>query len=85
LKLLIFFLQRGIQKKYDFSIATEQSKAGKFDDLVFAYKKDGKANIIFLQAKHKQEPRETNKIKFSDLTTKSPTDNPFQVNNYSMK
>jgi hypothetical protein len=82
LKLLILFLHRGIKKEYDFHIATEQSKAGKFDDLVFAYKKDGKANIIFLQAKHKQEPTTDNQIKFIDLYTTSPNNTTYQVNNY---
>ena len=53
LKLLLLFLVRGINAKYDFRLATERPDlADKFDDLIFKYKSQGRWR--FLQAKHKQ-------------------------------
>jgi len=56
LNLLVYFIQRGIENKWTFGIATEQSKAEKFDDLIFIQKlKDNKCKYTFVQAKHKQD------------------------------
>ena len=65
LKLLMFFLIRGIGKSYPFELATEMpGYGGKFDDLVFRYRqsidlengtKQEWYRYRFLQAKHKQE------------------------------
>jgi hypothetical protein len=60
-KLLMLFLIRGIQKGYQFQLATEMSELGGiFDDLIFKYcqiddNEEEKQNWRFLQAKYKQD------------------------------
>ncbi len=60
----------------EFGIATELSTGEKFDDLIFAWKEPegGKASLIFLQAKHKQNPNE----KIHGLLS-ADKNSPFQV------
>ncbi|XP_065223552.1 uncharacterized protein LOC135847779 [Planococcus citri] len=62
LKLLIYFIQRGL-KQYTFALATEMADAANFDDLVFRYRKNGEWVYRFLQAKH---IRDINKKKITD-------------------
>lgn len=64
LKILMLFLKKGVDKGYQFSLATEMDKAEKFDDLVFEYRKTerDRKSYIFLQAKHKQELEDNAKI-----------------------
>jgi hypothetical protein len=72
----MYFIQRGIEKKFSFGIATELSKGEKFDDLIFAWKEHDRENVflIFLQAKHKQNSNEMiNGLLSSDKNA------PFQV------
>lgn len=68
LKLLMLFLERGVDQNYDFRLATEWDAAEKFDDLVFKYTDQGKTKYRFLQAKHKQD--EAKKISIGGLLTK---------------
>ncbi|WP_341816186.1 ankyrin repeat domain-containing protein [Wolbachia endosymbiont (group B) of Elophila nymphaeata] len=80
LKLLMLFLKRGLNKSYNFRLATEMDAAEKFDDLVFQYeneRKDGKV-YRFLQAKHKQD--ESKKIAVNDLLTEKDED--FSLQKY---
>ncbi|XP_066905779.1 uncharacterized protein, partial [Halyomorpha halys] len=53
LKLLLFFMCRGLTSGYSFNLGTEIEEAGKFDDLVFEFTQDGKKCFRLLQAKHK--------------------------------
>jgi len=81
LKLLLYFIQRGIENKHSFQIATELSKGEKFDDLIFAWKEPERKDIsiTFLQAKHKQlSDGLHSKIKPSDLLSNDESA-PFQV------
>nr|CAH0106736.1 unnamed protein product [Daphnia galeata] len=78
LKLLMLFLIRGIVAGYQFELGTEiPGMGGKFDDLIFKFKKAKNINEAssteeqieryrFLQAKHKQN-EETEKITAADL------------------
>lgn len=68
LRLLMLFFKRGLDKGYDFSLATEWDAAEKFDDLVFRYKdSQGDTQYRFLQAKHKLD--EDEKITVGKLLT----------------
>ncbi|GHM58917.1 MAG: hypothetical protein sL5_10210 [Candidatus Mesenet longicola] len=68
LKLLMLFLKRGMNKGYNFHLATEWDMAEKFDDLVFRYTDNqGQTKYRFLQAKHKQD--EDRRITIGDLLT----------------
>ncbi|XP_031634299.1 uncharacterized protein LOC116347724 isoform X1 [Contarinia nasturtii] len=83
LKLQMLYLKRAIKMDYDFQLGTEVEDAGKFDDLVFMYRRkdDVEAkNIKCLQAKHKQETGETKKITTHNLLTKNDDD--FSLQKY---
>lgn len=69
LKLHMLYLKRGLDKGYNFRLATEMDCAEKFDDLVFLYENETQDDIsyTFLQAKHKQN--EATKITSKDLLT----------------
>jgi hypothetical protein len=56
----MYLIQRGLEKKLIFGIATELSIGEKFDDAIFAWKEHeaGKISLIFFQAKHKQNDNE---------------------------
>src|SRR5690606_20895520 len=43
---------RGVQKGYEYSIATKLKDAGRFDDVEFHYTKEGRLRTRLLQAKH---------------------------------
>lgn len=59
-------MYRGIQKGWDFQLASNMEKAGKFDDLVFKYSDKTKTErSLFLQAKHSLKKSE--KIVEEDL------------------
>jgi hypothetical protein len=78
LKLLMLFLERGLDKGYSFRLATEMDDAEKFDDLVFRYVDNGKEVIRFLQAKHKQD--QATKISKTDLLNEKDGD--FSLQKY---
>ncbi|EFX87242.1 hypothetical protein DAPPUDRAFT_307146 [Daphnia pulex] len=68
LKLLMIFLLRGIGAGIEFRLGTEMPGiGGKFDDLIFKFKKSDQTSesYRFLQAKHKQD--EEKKITAADL------------------
>ena len=70
LKLLMLFLFRGIGAGFSFHLGTEMpGMGGKFDDLIFKFKKKDQTeeSYRFLQAKHKQDEQET--ITAADLLT----------------
>jgi hypothetical protein len=69
LKLLMLFLLRGIGAGIEFRLGTEMpGMGGKFDDLIFKFKKSDQTSesYRFLQAKHKQD-EEKRKITAVDL------------------
>lgn len=79
IELLMLLLLEGMKKKEDkelenFRLATNMEEAGDFDDVVFKYKYneggEEKSKIIFLQAKHRQNP-EKEKITVDKLLSKS--------------
>ncbi len=73
------YMNLGVSKSYKFGIATEDNKAEKFDDLVFACMDvKGNRSWRFVQAKHKQDGKK--KILRKELFTKQD-DDPFQVKN----
>lgn len=83
LKLLMLFLKKGLDRGYEFSLATEMDAAEKFDDLVFEYKKaaNDEKSYIFLQAKHKQKLEDKDKIHIGDLLSTDKS-NPFMLIKY---
>jgi hypothetical protein len=79
LKLLMLFVNRGLDYTKSFRLATEMDDAEKFDDVVFLYKDHiGKDVIRFLQAKHKQDQEK--KISRNDLLT--DTNGDFSLQKY---
>lgn len=78
-KLLGLFAKRG-KDMYGFRLATEMDSAGKFDDIVFTYRRHDTFQTRFLQAKHKKDPQEE-KIKISDLYS-TDYNNPFCLQKY---
>jgi hypothetical protein len=69
LKLLMLFLIRGIGAGFQFRLGTEMPGiGGKFDDLIFKFKKSNQTSesYRFLQAKHKQN-EDKEKITATDL------------------
>ncbi|XP_022908706.2 uncharacterized protein [Onthophagus taurus] len=83
LKLLMLFVKRGVDLKYDFGLATEMVEAEKFDDIVFRYKDENGYEIYrFVQAKHIQNNNEK-KITSSDLLqTEDDKKNNFSLQKY---
>ncbi|MBD0391862.1 hypothetical protein IC220_05350 [Wolbachia endosymbiont of Pentalonia nigronervosa] len=79
LKLTMLFLKLGMDKNYDFRLATEWDAAEKFDDLVFKYSDQGQTKYHFLQAKHKQD--KDKKITVGDLFT-TDTNGEFNLAKY---
>lgn len=60
LNLLVLFQLRGVQLKYhQFQLRSEVPEAGKFDDLMFKYQKNGKTYYKLLQAKHNNKTDKT--------------------------
>ncbi|WCR53668.1 MAG: hypothetical protein PG981_000690 [Wolbachia endosymbiont of Ctenocephalides orientis wCori] len=84
LKLLMLFLKRGFDKKYNFLLSAEINEAEKFNDLVFQYKNDKKdgTEYRFLQAKHKQYvEKQKDKITVSELLSQN-SKRPFSLQKY---
>jgi hypothetical protein len=83
LKLLMLFLHRGY-KNYEFSLATEMDAAGKFDDLVFEYKKpsDKTYEYHYIQAKHKRHDHKAISATNLLATTGKETDDNFSLQKY---
>ncbi len=80
LKLLMLFLHRGIENKYNFKLATEREGVRAFDDVFFEYDQNKRS---CLQAKHKLDEEE--KITYSDLfppRQKDKTDGEFAIQKY---
>lgn len=66
-KLLALFVERALQKKFEFCLESEVGEAEKFDDVVFKYQSGSDEwKWRFVQAKHKQDITK-NKIKINDL------------------
>ncbi|KFB49832.1 hypothetical protein ZHAS_00017853 [Anopheles sinensis] len=66
-------------KKFDFTITSEDPEAGKFDDIAVRFNFGGRSSRLFIQAKHKED--ETKTITWADL--KSVDKNaPFSVCKY---
>lgn len=83
LKLLMLFVIRAIRLNYDFEVDTEIGKeAGKFDDVIFKYKKrsEGQWRCLYVQAKHKQNPKAI--IRVDELFPSKKKKGPFCVHMY---
>ncbi|CAF1057072.1 unnamed protein product, partial [Brachionus calyciflorus] len=81
LKLLMLLLWRAKEiNEYEFRLATEMDEAGKFDDVVFQYKRanDPKWKFRLLQAKHKEVLKTICK---NDLLS-NDDENPFSLQKY---
>lgn len=81
-KLLALFVQRALNKNYEFGLASEWEEAEKFDDIVLKYKTEPAADQWtwrFAQAKHKKKKRITK----NDLMSKSDK-NDFGLTKYFM-
>ncbi|XP_065223557.1 uncharacterized protein LOC135847782 [Planococcus citri] len=80
LKLLIYFMQRGLEQ-YTFALATEMADAADFDDLVFRYReKNGEWVYRFLQAKHIRDNKK--QITATDLLSEAKSKNNFGLKKY---
>lgn len=74
-KLIELYSMVTFNKSRDFECWTEDTRAGKFDDLVISYSKDSNTSYTFLQAKYKARPEE---LKFLDFFS----NNKYQLHKY---
>lgn len=78
LRLIMLFVLRAMDKRYEFCLATEIDAAEKFDDIVLKYITSDRKALRFVQAKHKKDV-DKNKITFSALTSNN---NDFSLQKY---
>ncbi|WP_264706609.1 ankyrin repeat domain-containing protein [Wolbachia endosymbiont (group B) of Archips podanus] len=72
IQLLMLFLMKGLEKTNGFHLATNVKEAGDFDDVVFKYKDQEKSEVVFLQAKHRENPeKDGEKITLAKLFSES--------------
>ncbi|WP_265029750.1 ankyrin repeat domain-containing protein [Wolbachia endosymbiont (group A) of Philonthus cognatus] len=72
IQLLMLFLMKGPEKTNGFHLATNVKEAGDFDDVVFKYKDQEKSEVVFLQAKHRENPeKDGEKITLAKLFSES--------------